>query len=82
MILGVTYLVIANFTTLIGGSRTTALWLMITVPVVFVLGLVLNAATKSHAHRWRPGTDPAPALAADSTAPATLTGVPVLTSSD
>ena len=57
MILGVTYLIIANFTTLIGGSRTTATWLIITVPVVFVLGLVLNAATKGHAHRWRPGED-------------------------
>ena len=60
MILGVTYLIITNFTTLIGGSRTTATWLMITVPVVFVVGLALNAATKSHAHRWRPGQDPAP----------------------
>ena len=57
MILGVTYLIIDNFTTLIGGNTTTAIWLMITVPVVFVLGLVLNAATKSHAHRWRPGEE-------------------------
>ena len=81
MILGVTYLVIANFTTLIGGSRTTATWLMITVPVVFVIGLVLNAATKSHAHRWRPGEDPAPAVAGTA-APATLTGLPVLASRD
>jgi len=76
MILGVTYLVIANFTTLIGGNTRTAVWLMVTVPVVFVLGLVLNAATKSHAHRWRPGQDPAPAVA-DTAAPATLTGLPV-----
>jgi amino acid transporter len=81
MILGVTYLVIANFTTLIGGNTTTAVWLMITVPVVFVIGLVLNAATKSHAHRWRPGEDPAPAVAGTA-APATLTGLPVLASRD
>ena len=81
MILGVTYLVIANFTTLIGGNTRTAVWLMVTVPVVFVLGLVLNAATKSHAHRWRPGQDPAPAVA-DTAAPATLTGLPVLASRD
>jgi amino acid transporter len=80
MILGVTYLVIANFTTLIGGNTTTATWLMITVPVVFVIGLALNAATKSHAHRWRPGEDPAPAVAG--TAPATLNGLPVLASRD
>ena len=57
MILGVTYLIIANFSTLIGGNTTTAIWLTITVPVVFVIGLGLNAATKSHAHRWRPGQD-------------------------
>jgi hypothetical protein len=69
MVLGVTYLIIANFTTLIGGSRTTATWLIITVPVVFVVGLVLNAATKSHAHRWRPGEDLA--AAPDSAAQAT-----------
>ena len=78
MILGVTYLIITNFTTLIGGNRTTATWLMITVPVVFVLGLALNAVTKSHADRGRPGQDPAPAV--DSSAPATLTGLPVLAS--
>jgi amino acid transporter len=81
MILGVTYLVIANFTTLIGGSRTTALWLMITVPVVFVLGLVLNAATKSHAHRWRPGEGAAPAVTGTATS-AIPTALPVLASSD
>jgi amino acid transporter len=69
MTLGVTYLIITNFTTLIGGSQTTATWLIITVPVVFVIGLVLNAATKSHAHRWRPGEDIE--VAPDSTAPAT-----------
>jgi amino acid transporter len=80
MILGVTYLIITNFTTLIGGSRTTATWLMITVPVVFVVGLALNAATKSRAHRWRPGQDPAPAPAVDSAASATLTELPVLAS--
>jgi len=69
LILGVTYLIIANFTTLIGGSWTTAIWLIITVPVVFAIGLVLNAATKSHAHRWRPGENLE--AAADSAASAT-----------
>jgi hypothetical protein len=68
MILGVTYLIIVNFTTLIGGSRTTATWLMITVPVVFAIGLVLNAVTRSRAHEWRPGEDVEPT--ASSNAPA------------
>ena len=41
------------------------------MPVVFVIGLVLNAATKSHAHRWRPGEDLE--AAPSGTAAATLT---------
>jgi amino acid transporter len=80
MILGVTYLIIANFTTLIGGNTTTAAWLMITVPIVFVLGLVLNAATKSHAHRWRPGEEPR--AASNGTAAATLTRPPLSATDD
>jgi amino acid transporter len=76
MILGVTCLIIANFTTLIGGNTTTAAWLIVTVPVAFIIGLILNAATKSHAHRWRPGEDlqAAPAGTAAATPPTIKNG--------
>ncbi len=39
-IAGAIWLVLANFTTLIGGERTTALWLTLSVPVVMALGLI------------------------------------------
>lgn len=38
---GAIWLILANFTTLIGGETSTAVWLVITVPVVMALG-VLN----------------------------------------
>ena len=63
------------------GSRVGAAAGWLYYSGIIVLGLVLNAATKSHAHRWRPGQDPAPAVA-DTAAPATLTGLPVLASRD
>lgn len=34
-------LILANFTTLIGGDARTALWLVLVVPVVFVAGIIL-----------------------------------------
>ncbi|MFJ4974756.1 APC family permease [Streptomyces coeruleorubidus] len=39
-IAGAIWLVLANFTTLIGGERGTAVWLTLSVPVVMALGLV------------------------------------------
>nr|WP_223189464.1 APC family permease [Streptomyces sp. TRM68416] len=48
-IAGAIWLIIANFTTLIGGDRTTALWLQATVPVVLVLGVVAARLTRSRA---------------------------------
>ncbi|MEU0584658.1 APC family permease [Streptomyces sp. NPDC006132] len=39
-IAGAIWLILANFTTLIGGARTTALWLTLSVPVVMALGLI------------------------------------------
>ncbi|QJY48001.1 APC family permease [Pseudonocardia broussonetiae] len=47
--LGTGVLIVANFTTLIGGEAGTALWLMATVPLVFVVGVVLDAATRRNA---------------------------------
>jgi amino acid transporter len=38
---GAIWLILANFTTLIGGETSTAVWLVLTVPVVMALG-VLN----------------------------------------
>lgn len=38
----VIYLVIGNFTALIGGSTTTATWLLISVPVIAVVGIVVE----------------------------------------
>ncbi|WNM34737.1 APC family permease [Streptomyces sp. Li-HN-5-11] len=48
-IAGAIWLIIANFTTLIGGDRTTAIWLQITVPAVLVLGVVAARLTRSRA---------------------------------
>jgi amino acid transporter len=49
-IAGAIWLIIENFTTLIGGDPTTALWLQLTVPVVLALGLVAARLTRrSHA---------------------------------
>jgi amino acid transporter len=41
------YLIVSNFTTLIGGSPTTAFWLMITVPVVFAIGAAVGYARRN-----------------------------------
>ncbi|QFR96891.1 APC family permease [Streptomyces tsukubensis] len=54
-IAGAIWLVLANLTTLIGGDRTTATWLALTIPVVWLLGAAAFLA--------RPGeraTAPAP----------------------
>ncbi|MFF7390713.1 APC family permease [Streptomyces scabiei] len=48
-IAGAIWLIIANFTTLIGGDRTTALWLQATVPVVLIAGVVAARLTRSRA---------------------------------
>ncbi|MEU1516406.1 APC family permease [Streptomyces sp. NPDC005811] len=40
------WLVVENFTTLIGGDRTTAVWLQVTVPVVLILGVVAARVTR------------------------------------
>jgi amino acid transporter len=48
-IAGAIWLIIANFTTLIGGDRTTALWLQATVPVALILGVVAARLTRPRA---------------------------------
>ncbi|GAA3910086.1 APC family permease [Streptomyces lacrimifluminis] len=48
-IAGAIWLIVANFTTLIGGDRTTAIWLQATVPVVLILGLVAARLTRPRA---------------------------------
>ncbi|WP_340378217.1 APC family permease [Streptomyces sp. SS7] len=48
-IAGAIWLIIANFTTLIGGDRTTAIWLQVTVPAVLVLGIVGARLTRARA---------------------------------
>ncbi len=40
------WLIVENFTTLIGGERSTALWLEATVPAVLVLGVVAGRVTR------------------------------------
>ncbi|MFI5685514.1 APC family permease [Streptomyces sp. NPDC051636] len=43
---GASWLILANFTTLIGGDAETALWLTLSVPVVMALGLVTARVTR------------------------------------
>ncbi|MFF7052746.1 APC family permease [Streptomyces griseorubiginosus] len=50
-IAGGIWLIVENFTTLIGGDRTTAVWLQLTVPAVLVLGLVAARVTRGRAVR-------------------------------
>ncbi|WP_217212863.1 APC family permease [Streptomyces sp. AC550_RSS872] len=45
-IAGAIVLIIGNFTTLIGGDPTTALWLELTVPVVLALGVLAAQLTR------------------------------------
>ncbi|QKZ20844.1 APC family permease [Streptomyces chartreusis] len=45
-IAGAIWLIIENFTTLIGGDQTTAVWLQLTVPAVLVLGLFVARLTR------------------------------------
>ncbi|MGW0949843.1 APC family permease [Streptomyces sp. NPDC002623] len=45
-IAGSIWLILDNFTTLIGGDRTTAVWLELSVPAVLVLGLVAARLTR------------------------------------
>ncbi len=58
-IAGAIGLILANLTTLIGGGRTTATWLALTVPAVWLVGAA------AHLARPRPG---APAVAAPGSA--------------
>ena len=55
-IAGAIWLIIANFTTLIGGDRTTAIWLQLTVPVVLILGVVAARLTRPRAADHRLNT--------------------------
>lgn len=48
-IAGAIWIIVDNFTTLIGGDQTTAMWLEITVPVVLVLGVVGARLTRTRA---------------------------------
>ena len=38
----VVWLILDNFTTLIGGSSGTALWLILAIPAAFVVGVLLD----------------------------------------
>jgi amino acid transporter len=44
-ILGIVWLILANFTTLLGGSGTAAVVLAVSIPVAFLIGVILWAAT-------------------------------------
>ncbi|MEV5987482.1 APC family permease [Streptomyces sp. NPDC052051] len=52
-IAGAIWLIVQNFTTLIGGDRATALWLQLTVPVVMALGV---AAARLRQRRAAPSS--------------------------
>ncbi|MFF3504676.1 APC family permease [Streptomyces sp. NPDC003247] len=53
-LVGAIWLVLANFTTLIGGEASTALWLVLSVPVVMALGV---ANERVRRRRTEPPTD-------------------------
>jgi amino acid transporter len=44
----VVWLIIDNFTTLIGGSSSTALWLILAVPAAFAVGVLLDLRPNQH----------------------------------
>lgn len=46
MIIGVTYIIVDNFTVLIGGKQSTATWLMLLVPIVFIIGVAISRMTR------------------------------------
>ncbi|MFG2127433.1 APC family permease [Streptomyces sp. NPDC048751] len=46
-IAGALWLIVENFTTLIGGEQTTALWLELTVPAVLALGMLAARLTRA-----------------------------------
>lgn len=48
-IAGAIWLILANFTTLIGGDQDTAMWLELTVPAVLVLGVIAARLTRGRA---------------------------------
>ncbi|MEH0416650.1 APC family permease [Streptomyces sp. B21-083] len=48
-IAGAIWLIIENFTTLIGGDKVTAVWLQLSVPAVLVIGVVAGRLTRSRA---------------------------------
>lgn len=48
-IAGAIWLILANFTTLIGGDQGTAMWLELTVPAVLVLGVIAARLTRGRA---------------------------------
>ncbi|MFK0107028.1 APC family permease [Streptomyces sp. NPDC091217] len=45
-IAGAIWLIVQNFTTLIGGNQTTAIWLQVTVPAVLLLGVIAARLTR------------------------------------
>ncbi|MGW0821057.1 APC family permease [Streptomyces sp. NPDC002845] len=48
-VIGAVWLIVANFTTLIGGDRATAVWLALTVPAVLILGVAAARLTRGRA---------------------------------
>jgi amino acid transporter len=57
LLASVLYLVVNNFTALIGGSITTAVSLLVVVPLTFLLGLLTESIVS--AHRQKTGQKPA-----------------------
>jgi len=45
-IAGAIWLIVENFTTLIGGEQSTAVWLELTVPVMLALGIGAHRLTR------------------------------------
>jgi amino acid transporter len=60
---GAIWLILSNFTTLIGGDRSTATWLALTVPAVLVAGAALAWGRRDRAAAAAPSPEPEPAPA-------------------
>ncbi len=56
----VLYLVVNNFTALIGGSMTTAISLLVVVPLAFLVGLLTESAVSARRGKNRRKTDQEP----------------------
>jgi len=75
LLLGVLYLVVANFTALIGGETTTAIILLLTVPVCFAIGVAVTRKRRDVP------VAPEPIVASATATPATATPASALPAS-